>query len=82
MIGNRPVDCTPTGASYDRKVALCRVAGSDLSEGMVRAGHALELRNHSRGRYSAAEREARDARRGIWAGSFERPSEWRRQHPR
>ena len=82
LIGSRPVACAPTGQSYDRKVALCRVSGNDLGEGLVRAGHALELRNHSRGRYSAAEREARDARRGLWAGSFERPSEWRRAHPR
>jgi endonuclease YncB( thermonuclease family) len=79
-IGGRIVSCTPTGVSYDRQVALCTVDGRDLSDQMVRSGHALELRRHSRGRYASAEREARGARRGLWAGSFEQPAEWRRAH--
>jgi endonuclease YncB( thermonuclease family) len=77
-IGGRSVSCTPTGVSYDRQVALCTAGGRDLGELMVRSGHALELRQHSRGRYASAEREARQARRGLWAGSFEQPAEWRR----
>jgi len=90
LIGGRPVSCTPAEArSYDRIVAVCTVDGNDsrrdgtdLSEAMVRAGHAIELPAHSKGRYAAAEREARDARRGIWAGHFERPSEWRQRTAR
>jgi endonuclease YncB( thermonuclease family) len=81
-IGGRTVSCTPTGVSYDRQVAVCSAGGHDLGEQMVRSGHALELRQHSRGRYAAAEREARTARRGLWAGSFDQPSEWRREHAR
>lgn len=81
-IGGQSVSCTPVGESYDRDVAICTADGRDLSEAMIRSGHALELRQHSRGRYSDAEREARAARRGLWAGDFERPSEWRRGHPR
>jgi len=81
-IGNTNVSCTPVGESYDRDVAVCTAQGRDLSETMIRSGHALELRRHSRGRYGEAEREARNARRGLWAGDFERPSEWRREHPR
>ena len=82
LIGGRAVTCTPVGQSHDRSVAVCTVEGRDLSEAQVRAGHALELRQHSKGRYAAAEREARDARRGLWAGDFERPAEWRRAHMR
>ena len=82
LIGGREVSCTPVGVSHDRSVAVCTVEGRDLSEAQVRAGHALELRQHSKGRYAAAEREARDARRGLWAGDFERPAEWRRAHMR
>ena len=81
-IGGQSVSCTPVGQSYDRDVSVCTANGRDLSEAMVRSGHALELRQHSRGRYSAAEREAQTARRGLWAGDFERPSQWRQQHPR
>ena len=79
-IGSARVSCTPVGESYDRDVALCTANGRDLGEAMVRGGHALELRRHSRGRYSDAEREAQAARRGLWEGSFERPSQWRQDH--
>ena len=47
---------------------------------MVRGGHALDYARHSRGRYAAAEREARAARRGLWAGTFETPATWRQQN--
>ena len=80
-IGAQSVSCTPVGESYNRDVAICTASGRDLSEAMVRSGHALELPQHSRGRYSEAEREARTARRGLWAGDFERPSQWRQEHP-
>jgi endonuclease YncB( thermonuclease family) len=82
LIGGREVTCTPVGASHDRNVALCTAQGRDLSEAMVRGGHALELRQHSQGRYASAEREAREAKRGMWAGTFERPGQWRADHPR
>jgi endonuclease YncB( thermonuclease family) len=82
-VAGRTVECTPVAHDrYEREVAVCTTAGRDLSESMVRSGHALELAQHSRGRYSAAEREARNEKRGLWAGSFERPSAWRQQHPR
>jgi len=88
LIGGREVACAPAekAPSYNRTVAICTVKnasdhgpGTDLSEAMLRAGHAIELKAHSHGRYSGAEREARDARRGLWAGTFERPSEWRQR---
>ena len=83
LIGGRDVSCAPAEApSYDRIVAICKVDGTDLSEAMARDGHAIELKAHSKGRYAAAERTARDARRGIWAGEFERPSEWRQRTAR
>jgi endonuclease YncB( thermonuclease family) len=82
LIGSRDVSCTPVGQSHDRRVAVCKVEGRDLSESMIRKGFAVELRQHSKGRYAAAEREAREAKRGLWAGSFERPGDWRHQHMR
>ena len=82
LIGARAVTCTPVGQSHDRAVALCQTNGRDLSEAQVRDGHALELWRFSRGRYTAAEREARTARRGLWAGAFAEPAAWRREHGR
>jgi hypothetical protein len=32
------------------------------------------------GRYDEAEQKARQARRGLWAGDFERPQDWRRMN--
>jgi endonuclease YncB( thermonuclease family) len=80
-IAGRTVTCRAVEHDrYDRDVAICSVDGSDLAETMVRAGHALDYPQHSRGRYAAAQREARAARRGIWDGTFEDPQVWRRLH--
>jgi endonuclease YncB( thermonuclease family) len=80
LIGGRTVTCTPvTHDQYDRDVATCAVVGRDLGDAMVRAGHARDYARHSRGRYAVAEREAREARRGIWAGESEAPAAWRRR---
>jgi endonuclease YncB( thermonuclease family) len=79
-IAGHSVTCTALDQDrYDRDVAQCMVDGRDLGELMVRSGHAIELPQHSRGRYAAAEREARETRRGIWGGTFEAPVAWRRQ---
>jgi endonuclease YncB( thermonuclease family) len=80
LVRGKTVTCTPQEAerSYDRIVAVCRTDSvSDFSEIMIRDGHAIELPSHSHGRYTAAERDAKNAKRGIWAGSFERPGAWR-----
>jgi len=83
LIAGRQVSCTAVDHDrYGRDVAICTVDGRDLGEVMVRAGHAVDYAQHSRGRYAAAEREARDSKRGIWAGTFEDPAVWRRRNPR
>jgi endonuclease YncB( thermonuclease family) len=80
-IGGRSVTCTPVEVDqYNRDVAVCMAGDLDLGDAMVRGGHALDYPRHSRGRYAGAEREARDARRGVWAGKFERPATWRQQN--
>lgn len=80
LIGGRTVTCKPvTHDQYDREIATCEVVGRDLGDAMVRAGHARDYTRHSRGRYAAAEQEARAARRGIWAGDSEAPAAWRKR---
>jgi endonuclease YncB( thermonuclease family) len=80
-VNGRSVTCTPVEVDqYNRDVATCTVDGADLGEIMVRAGHAIDYTRHSRGRYAAADREARAARRGLWAGTFETPATWRQQN--
>jgi endonuclease YncB( thermonuclease family) len=83
MTAGRIVICTGVDHDrYDREVMLCGVDGRDLSEAMVRAGQAIDFAQYSRGRYIAAERDARAAKRGIWAGTFDLPAGWRRRHAR
>ena len=81
LIAGRTVTCRAVDHDrYDRNVAICSVDNLDLGEAMVRSGHALDYAQHSRGRYLAAEREARAAKRGLWEGTFENPATWRRVH--
>ena len=83
LIGGRPVSCTlVTHDQYARDVATCQAEGRDLGEAMVRAGYARDYARHSKGRYAAAERDARAARRGIWAGESEDPAAWRKREIR
>jgi endonuclease YncB( thermonuclease family) len=81
IVAGHSVTCTPVQVDqYNRDVATCTVDDADLGEAMVRGGYALDYARHSRGRYAAAEREAREARRGLWAGTFEAPATWRQQN--
>jgi endonuclease YncB( thermonuclease family) len=78
LIGGRPVDCRERDRDpYGRLVGQCRVGGVDLGAAMVRAGWAVDFKSFSRGAYTAAEAGAKAARRGLWAGQFEPPSDWR-----
>jgi len=62
---------------------VCSAEGvPDLGQAMVRDGYAIDLGGAAGNPYAAAEAEARGAKRGIWRGTFERPSEWRQAHPR
>ena len=68
---------------FGRNVAVCSAEGvPDLGEAMVRDGYAIDLGGAAGNPYRDAETEARDAKRGIWRGTFERPSDWRQANPR
>ncbi len=82
-IRGRDLTCRPKGRDqYNRVLATCAALpdGSDVNAWMVRQGWATA--SGAANVYGAQEAEARAARRGIWAGSFTPPRDWRRQHPR
>ena len=80
LIGRRTVTCDERDVDrYDRVVSQCFVGDVDVNEWLVAQGLALAYRRYSLA-YVAAEDEARDAGRGMWAGTFELPWEWRRRH--
>ena len=78
------VNCgTGSKDAYGRVVAVCSAQGlPDLGEEMVRSGYAIDLPGPSGDPYQAAEAEAKNAKRGVWRGPFDRPSDWRQTHPR
>lgn len=61
---------------YDRAVAVCRVGDIDLGAEQVRKGWALAYRRFSND-YVDEEDDARKNGEGGWAGTFERPWDWR-----
>lgn len=81
-IAGKPVQCQKRDTDrYGRTVAVCRAGGADLNDWMVRQGWAVSYRQYGTD-YVPAEEEARSQHRGIWAGHFEQPSQWRRHHRR
>jgi endonuclease YncB( thermonuclease family) len=68
---------------FGRIVSVCSAQGvPDLGEAMVRDGYAIDLGGAAGNPYRDAEAEAQTAKRGIWRGTFERPSDWRLANPR
>src|SRR5688572_9192515 len=78
LIGGRSITCVQRDVdSYGRIVAVCRSGAADLSAEMARSGFATAYRRYSSD-YVDEENEARAARRGIWAGDFTTPENYRR----
>jgi endonuclease YncB( thermonuclease family) len=78
FIARRPVNCTPVSRDqYGRTVATCSVGGIELGEWLVRNGLALDWPQYSKGRYDPAQTDADHAGRGMWAGSYVEPWQYR-----
>ena len=78
-IGEGNVVCAIDAARdrYGRALGVCSLGGEDLNAWLVSEGHALAYRRYSL-KYVDQEEAARAARRGIWAGDFVAPWDWRR----
>ena len=73
-IGGRTVQCSGTEYDqHDRLLGVCHIGEDELNEWLVAEGWAVALGSHK-----AAEARARSEGRGIWQGSFMRPSAWRK----
>jgi endonuclease YncB( thermonuclease family) len=57
-----------------RLLARCEVDGEDIQKWLVRSGWALARISHD---YDADEKEAREAKVGMWQGAFIAPWDWR-----
>lgn len=76
-VAGRLVSCRGvTTDRFGRLVALCTVDGENLNRWLVREGWAVAYRRYSDA-YVVDEWIARWHGRGLWAGSFDPPEEWR-----
>lgn len=67
---------------YGRTIVSCISGEDDLGARLVADGHAMSSDNFDHVIYGAEESAAEKAKRGIWKGTFEKPSNWRAAHPR
>jgi endonuclease YncB( thermonuclease family) len=84
MLRKGDVKCEPRAKDvYGRAIAKCSARDiPDIAEALVREGWAINAAKIGEGKYAAAEEEAKNAKRGIWQGKFDRPTVYRFQHPR
>jgi endonuclease YncB( thermonuclease family) len=76
LIGGRSVECEGWERDkYGRLLASCRAGAVELNKALVEQGWALAF-----GDFQAEELAARRAARGLWAGDFDRPRQWRDAH--
>ena len=77
LVKGKDISCDSVETDrYGRVVAVCRVGDLEINREMVRLGWAVAYSRHSAS-YLGVETEAKRAKRGIWAGSFERPEDYR-----
>ena len=75
-----PICKTVNRDRYGREIAKCEVAGDDLARLMVRSGWAVDYPQYSKGAYAEDQDEAEAHKRGLWAGFFAAPWEWRKEN--
>jgi endonuclease YncB( thermonuclease family) len=77
-IAGRPVSCESVGNDqYGRIVAFFSIDGEDVAGWLVRNGLAFDWPRYSKGKYASAQKEAERAGRGVWAGSYVVPRDYR-----
>lgn len=80
LVQGKAVVCEAKGRDrYGRPIAVCRAAGADLGELMVRGGYAWAFVRYS-GDYVAQEVRAKADNLGVHAHGCMRAWEWRAQH--
>jgi endonuclease YncB( thermonuclease family) len=76
-IGSRETSCVTNGKdAFGRWLATCSTNDGDLSAWLVREGLGMAFIRYSNA-YVADEAVARSAQKGMWAGAFIAPWDWR-----
>lgn len=79
LVRGKAVRCETSGADAGGRIlGTCQASGRDLAADLVGKGHAFADEGVLYSRYGAREREAREAKLGIWrSGNAERPKVYR-----
>ena len=78
LIGSSDVRCEGKDQDrYGRVIAVCFVDQTNLNASLVSQGWALAYRRYSN-EFVGEEAEAKSNNRGLWAGSFIAPWDWRK----
>ena len=81
-IGESTVSCTSEGEDrYGRTLGICRLDSEDLNRWLVAEGLALSYVQYS-DQYSNVEEHARRNKKGLGAGAFTAPWDWRHRTPK
>lgn len=79
FVQNKTVTCTRRDTDrYGRLVGVCRVGSTEVNRWLVEQGWALPYLAYGGRVYQQAERSAQAARRGLHAGTFQAPWDYRR----
>jgi endonuclease YncB( thermonuclease family) len=79
LVTGKDLRCTSVSIDqHGRTLARCTVGAVDVNRTMVATGFAVAYRRYSTD-YVSAEQSAKANKRGIWAGSFELPSDYRHE---
>lgn len=77
LLRGKTVRCEKTGTDrFGRTLARCLAGSTDLNRVMVGLGYAVAFRRYSTD-YVSAEESAKVNRRGLWAGIFQMPADYR-----
>ena len=77
LVTGRHVVCSSVGMDEHKRVlGRCMAGATDVNRAMVASGYAVAFRRYSSD-YVSAEESAKVNKRGIWAGTFQMPSDFR-----
>ena len=77
LVNGKTVVCSSVGMDdHNRVLGRCMVGATDINRAMVASGYAVAYRRYSSD-YVSAEDSAKVSKRGLWAGTFQMPSDYR-----
>ena len=77
LVTGKMVVCTSVGTDdHGRILGRCMAGATDINRTMVATGYAVAYRRYSSD-YVSAEDSAKVNKRGLWAGKFQMPSDYR-----